>query len=326
VAILYYAKVNINSHIHEIRNKRGSIEGVLKHIYKNLNDKTEYVKEEINRFRNDSDEIEIIEKAETYNFSKLEFVNEGNSYYISGELVRRYPIKAEEFDEKTRKSRPVVYNNHSVSTFFLFDLKSEIVVFFERNKLGYKQFIEGFKGLLEEHIPDIGFEIFLETDKFTIRERIKMIHKVHKIKSIIIPPNANEEALEELYDKEAEQMAEGNIHRRTTLFESHKRNEKGLDIHSKVVSSELDISEAYISKGYGKLKVEGENKDGMEVHYNSDEDSPFHTTITESQKKDRNAFKEAALKGIIIFIGKVTVDQVKKQGNSKTDGTIQGNN
>ncbi|MFZ3580504.1 hypothetical protein, partial [Virgibacillus sp. DJP39] len=298
---------------HEMHSKKGSIEEVITRILKSLNDEIEYVKEETKNFVNDSGDEEEITTVETYNFSNLDSIEDINEYYISGELVRRYPMKAEEFDPETRKAETVIYPNHAVSTFFFFDLRTEILVFFERNKLGFNQFLVGFKGLLEAHIPDIGFEIFLETDNYPIRERIKMIHKVHKIKSTIIPPNANEEALEKLYDEDTELMAKGNIHRRTTLFESNKRHEKGLDIESNVVSSALNLGEAYLHRGYGKLEVEGETKKGLEVHYDSDKDSPFQTKITEKQKNNFKSFIEHAKNGITIFLGKRTIEKVKNK-------------
>ncbi|MFF2857796.1 hypothetical protein [Peribacillus sp. NPDC058002] len=326
MAFLYYAKVNVNSNIHEIHQKQGSIEEIMDRIYDQLNDEVEYSIEETKQFIDDSGEEQSITKTEKYNFSKLDKVKDINKFYITGKLVRRFPFKGEEFDEETRESETVIYNNNSVSTYFLFDLQSEIVVFFERNKLGYNQFIEGFQGLLDQHIPDIGFEVFLAKDKFSVRERIKMFRKVHKITSTIIPPNANEEALEDLYDRKSEEMAEGNITRQTGIFESHRRNKKGIDINSKEVSNVINISEAFISKGYGKLKVEGENSEGVEIHYDSDADSPIQTRITEKQKNNRDTFVEMSLKGITAILGKQTVDKIKKDNNDKSNEPPQKSN
>ncbi|OOE14679.1 hypothetical protein [Fictibacillus arsenicus] len=314
MAYLYYAKVNVNSNIHEIhQTKQESIKEIMDRVYDRLNDEVEYIKEETNEFINDSGEEQSIKKTETYNFSQLDKIKDINKFYISGKLVRRFPYKGEEFDEETRESEIVIYKNNSVSTYFLFDLRSEIVVFFERNKLGYNQFMEGFQGLLDLHIPDIGFQVFLAKDKFSIRERIKMIRKVYKITSTIIPPNANEEALEELYDKKSDEMAESNTTRQTSIFESHKRNKKGLDLNSKEVSKVIDISEAFISKGYGKMKVEGETSEGIEIHYDSDADSPFQTRISEKQKNDKDSFIDTALKGITAILGKQTIDRIKNE-------------
>lgn len=320
MAFLYYAKVNVNSNIHEIHQKRGNIDSIgeiMNRIYDKINDDVEYTIEETNEFIDDSGEEQSITKTETYNFSNLDKVKDTNKYYISGKLVRRFPYKAEEFDEETRETETVIYKNNSVSTYFLFDLQSELVVFYERNKLGYNQFIEGFQGLLDLHIPDIGFQVYLAKDKFSIRESIKLFHKVRKITSTIIPPNANEEALEDLYDRKSDEMAEGNITKQTSIFESHKRNQQGLDTKSKDVSNVIDLSEAFISKGYGKLKIEGENSEGVEIHYDSDADSPIQTRITEKQKNDRDTFIEMALKGITAILGKQTVDRIKSEVSNK---------
>lgn len=315
MAFLYYAKVNVNSNIHEVRPKKDGISAIMNRIYYELNDEVEYVVEETNNFVDDSGEEQSITKSDTYNFSELEKVNDGNDYYISGKIVLRFPFKGEEFDQETRESRLVVYNKNAVSTYFLFDLESELVVFFERTKLGYNQFIEGFQGLLDLHIPDIGFLIFLAKDQYAVGERIKMFHRFNKITSTIIPPNANEEALEELYDKKSEELSSGNITRQTSIFETHKRNKHGINIHTEEVSKTIDTGKAFITKGYGNLKIEGENKAGVEINYNSDADSPIQTKITGKQKNEKETFKQMALKGIIAILGQQTVDRIKHDNN-----------
>lgn len=315
MAFLYYAKVNVNSNIHEARQKEGGISEIMNRIYNKLNDEVEYVVGETNIFIDDSGEEQSITKTDTYNFSNLEKVKEGNKYHISGKIVRRFPFKGEEFDQETRESQIVVYDDNAVSTYFLFDLESELVVFFERSKFGYNQFIEGFQGLLDLHIPDIGFMVFLAKDQYSVGERIKMFYRFNKITSTIIPPNANEEAMDELYDKKSEELSSGNITRQTSIFESHKRSEKGIDINTQEVSNSLNTSKAFIAKGYGNLKIEGENNAGIEIYYNSDADSPIQTKITDKQKNHRETFTEMALKGISAILGKQTINRFNKKNS-----------
>ncbi|MGP4076857.1 hypothetical protein [Halobacillus sp. K22] len=318
MAYLYYAKVNVNSNIHEVSQTKEGIPKIMKRVFDELNDETEFTINDTKNFLDDSgDEREIV-KSETYNFSLLNKVNEVNDFYITGELVRRFPMRAERFDDESRISKSVVYENNSVSTNFLFDMRSEIVVFFERSKLGYNQFMEGFNGLLNEHITDIGFEIFLEKDKLSIRERIKMIKKVRKISSTIIPPNANEEPLQELFDKQSDKMARANVTKSTNVFESNKRSERGIDVDSEEISNTIDLSEAFSERGYGKLQVEGENSKGLEVSYDSDKDSPFQTTISEKQKNNLEDFVDKAKKGISNLLGKQTVDRVKRESENQS--------
>ncbi|MDR9749292.1 hypothetical protein [Paenibacillus taichungensis] len=312
--LLHYAKVNINSNIFDVYKQESSIEDIMERLFELINDKTEYEKSSYRSFMNGEERSEF-RYSETYNFSELNKVKKGNQFYIIGKLVRRYPIFTEEFDALTRTSRPAVISNNSTSILFYFDLESEIVVFSERQKFGYNQFTESMKELLNLSHAQIGYEVFLLNDPYTMKERLERAHKVKRIKSVVIPPNVNEEALGDLYDKDVKEMEEANITKKTNLFEVNDKSNKGINVNSKLVSAVINTNEAYekYAKGYGRLEVEGEYADGSTFKFDSEEDSPYQTHIEEREKNDWQRFKALAQKGISIFRAKVTI-------NKHTDG------
>lgn len=315
MAILYYSKVNVNSNIFSVYEGDISIQDIMDTIYKTLDDKKEFKITDFREFydKERGGQLRTVELTEVYNFSELNKSQRKGEKFITGKLVRRYPVSSEKFDEKSRVSIPVFYPDNSISTSFYFDLESEIICFFVRNKFGYKQFNHAFQNLLDTHIESVGFQVFLLPDPYKAQERLKMLHKVRKIKSTIIPPNANEEALQELFDRNTEQLKLGNITRKTSIFESNKKSEKGLNVHSKELKETLDVSEVYMQKGYGKLEVEGESKDGTTFRYDSEKDSPYNTSIADDDKDNFGKLIKSAQLGIKLFLakkGKTIVDKI----------------
>ncbi|AYE53514.1 hypothetical protein OEA_28005 (plasmid) [Priestia megaterium NCT-2] len=312
MTILYYSKINVNSNIFGVYDKELSIPDIMAKVFESLDDKQEYIKKELKNFTDrDTGESRTVESKEIYNFSELEKYRDLNEVYITGKLVRRYPIFSEKFDNKTRKSKPIVHEDNAVSINFYFDLKSEIVTFYVRQKFGYKQFNEAFEKLLDIHMLDIGFKVYLLNDPYKIQERLKMLHKVRKIKSVIIPPNVNEEELEDLFNEQTLELKESNVTRKTSVFETHKKNPKGMNIDSGMVRQTLDVSNVYISRGYGKLEIEGETIDGTLFKYDSEVDSYYNTSIHEEDKENRIKLIDAAKRGISALFSKITKNKLQ---------------
>ncbi|AEP85555.1 MULTISPECIES: hypothetical protein [Bacillus] len=312
MAKLYYAKVNINSNIFDVYAKKITIQDIMKMVFDALDDKREYNKKEVNTFLDDQGDTKTVEREEIYNFSELNKVEDINEKYITGRLVKRTPTFGEEFDRVSRTSKKVVHKNNSISTLFYFDLETEIVTFYSRQKLGYNQFMEAFESLLDIYLDKIGFKVMLIKDPFSIQERMKMLHKVNRIKSTIIPPNVNEEEIRALLERKSQGMKHANITRETRILESHKKNEKGIDLNSTEVKETLELNEAYSAYGYSKLEVDGETKDGTSLVYDSDENSPYQTTIPDSKKENLEGFIEYVKKGITALLAKRTIDNLKK--------------
>lgn len=311
MAKLYYSKVNINSNIFDVYDKKTTVQDIMKIVFDALDNKKEYKKTEVSTFLDDLGEAQVVEREEVYNFSELNKEENVNEKYITGRLVKRTPIFGEEFDNLTRTSKKVVHQNNSISTLFYFDLETEIVTFFSRQKLGYNQFMEAFEKLLDIHVDKIGFKVMLIKDPFSISERIKALHKVNKIKSTIIPPNVNEEEIKALFEHKIQGMKNANVTKETKILETHTKNEKGIDLNAPEVKETLEVNEAYGVFGYTKLEVEGETKDGTSLVYDSDENSPYQTTIPDSVKENINSFIQFVQKGISALLAKRTVNKVK---------------
>lgn len=216
-------------------------------------------------------ELKEFNFEETFSFSDIEKFSNGSKQYITGKLVKRFPIFTEEFDSKTRKTERVVVDA-AVSILFYFDVHREIVSFCERSRFRHNQFIEALRSILNQ-FTDTGFEIFLIADPFTIKEKIEKAHKVTRVEATVIPPNMNQEALKDLLDRNVKDMDEAHVSKKTTIFEVHEKSAKGINLNSKLVSEALDTNDAYktFEVGYGKLTVDGQNKDGSMFHYNSDQ-------------------------------------------------------
>lgn len=312
MAVLYYSKVNVNSNIHEVDDENNTIESIMDRLYNTVDDKKEFIKTEERNFLDENGEQKTVIKKEIYNFSQIEKVETENEKYITGWLVKRSPVFAEEFDLKKRVSKKVVRENDSISTMFYFDLQSEIVSFYSRLKFGHKQFNEAFEGLLDTFIEDIGFKVILIKNPFSLKEIFNMLHKVNKIEATLIPPNAaNREALKKLFEKENEQMELANITKRTIFLETHIKNDKGMNIDSPLIKETLEVSEAYMEFGYSSVELEGVTKDGNRYKYISDKDSPYHTNIPDEVKEDRENLIDYVQKGIKRLLAKFTIEKLK---------------
>ncbi|MGP4078542.1 hypothetical protein ACTWQL_01400 [Pseudalkalibacillus sp. R45] len=322
MALLYYSKVNVNSHIHDIDNDNNNItiESIMDRLYIALDDKKEFIKTEENTFTDDNGELKTVIKKEIYNFSQVEKIETENEKYVTGWLVKRSPVFAEEFDIDKRVSKKVVRENDSISTMFYFDLESEIVSFYSRLKFGHNQFNEGFEGLLDLYIQEIGFKVILIKNPFSLKEIMNMLQKVNKIEASIIPPNAvNREALKNLFEKENKQLELGNITKKTIFLETHKKNERGMNIDSPLIRETLEVSEAYMEFGYSSIELEGVTKNGNRYKYISDKDSPYQTDIPDAVKEDRNNLIDYVQEGIKRLLAKFTIEKLKAKDIVKSE-------
>lgn len=306
---LLFAKVSINSKIYDVYEGKESIDKIMEDVFNKINDEEEYVKDLSVLIIDDDDNEKELYKTELYNFSDIERFHDNTNKYIIGKLIRRFPIYSEEFDPDTRKSEKVIYSNNSSSILFYFDLKTEIITFCEKLRFGYNQFNDSFKSLLDIFIKDVGFEVYLIQDPFSIKERMDSAYKITKIKATFIPPNVNEEALKDLYNRNIKDMHNANITKRTSIFDVNPKSEKGIAKDAKMVEEVINTEEAFnmYANGYGRLEVDGDNHDGSKFHYVSDENSPYQIVITNNEKSNKNNFIDISKKGIISLLTKRTI-------------------
>jgi len=314
MANIFYAKVNVNSDIYKVYSKEISLNDVLAKLYLSINDKVEY-KKVFSWYSNDSNRKILKDKQETYCFSDLNKVVEGNKKFIYGKIVRRFPLHTEKFDTNRRKSEEFVIDDNSMSINFYFDLDTEIVGFYIRKSFKQIQFVEAFKELINRCVETVDFEVFLLADPFTMKERLEKVYMITRLKATVVPPNANEEALKSLYDRNVKGMHEANVTKKTDIFEVAKNSKKGINIKADMIEETIDSNEAFkmFQQGYGKIEVDGKNIDGSRIHFDSEEDSPYITILDDSMKNNINEFINACKSGISAYITKKTVNKYLKK-------------
>lgn len=321
MALMYYAKVNINSHILDCEPYNGKlkIDDILNQLVLNLNDKTEYDLIMTYKFNG-----EIKEKRETYNFIDLKKVKDDDSYYVTGKIVRRYPYFTEIFDEVARKVDKEVISHNSSSIFFYFDVKREVVTFCNRQKFKHVQFVNAFENLINLCCKDIGFKVCLISDPKSIKEKLESAHKITRIESTIIVPNINEEAMDDIFDVKVKKLKSSNISKKIDIVEQDSKNKSGIIRESKYVSKIINENQAFLlhESGYGKLSVEGEYSDGTKYKFNSDEDSPYVTVISDELKDVVSEIIRVSKIGIeqyIVNLMKKRIELKSKKGNIKNN-------
>ncbi|MDD4600035.1 hypothetical protein SDC9_20871 [bioreactor metagenome] len=300
MALIYYAKLNINSVVFDIYSGKVKIHEILDKLYTKIDEETEFAKTTSFYIEEES---ELKEITELYCFSDI-VKSLSPRKYISGKVVRRFPLHTEEFDEETRTSRKVVLQNNSVSINFYFDVDNEIISFCTRQKFGQNQFVEAFQGLVNQYMKDIDFEIIILQDSLNIREKLQKVYKITKIKSVFVPPNANEEHLRAMYDNSVKNMEDANVTKKTNIFETSKKSNKGINLQAKMIEDILGTEEAHkkYKNGYAKIEAEGEHEDGSRFHYSSEKDSPYITVIDDEIKNVIPEFILCSQNGINIYI------------------------
>ncbi len=322
--IIHYAKLNVNSHIYDVYDKKISLEDILSSLYVKISDTFDYEKIITKTVEIDGEQ-RTINQVEIYNFAEIDKFVDGHAKRITGKLVRRIPIHSEEFDDVTRTVKEVVYENNSVSTLFYFDLEKEIVTFIERQKLGYNQFLEAFKMLINKMDNTIGYEVFFLKDPFSIQERLESAYKINRIKSVTIPPNVNERHLKRLYDLDLKRMKEGNIAKKTLEIEVNEKSNEGINKNSNEVARIVRLNDAFdkYAPGYGKLEIDGENSDGTPFKYDSEKDSTYKTHIMDNDKRSLLKFIDLSKKGISIFLAKITMKKFESDTDEKSSVVIK---
>ena len=302
---LYFAKFNINSNINEIDD--GKIKEILQKLYVAIDDKVDYVKEIPTRYTDEDGEVQVSFREEKYNFSQIE--KDDGTKVITGWLVRRMPMHIEEFDTKERVSTPTVLDNTSASTMFYIDCEKEIITFTTRLRLGYTQIMEAFEQLFGIYIGDVGFKIFLLKNPFSIDETLERMKKVHKITTTLIPPNAaNRAALQALLEEKSEELRDANVTTETTIWETDKKNENGINKSSSRFKNLINLIKAFAEKGYGKTEIEGENSIGNIIDFDSDKDAPYVENVSDANKEDRATIIHVSNQGIQKLVIKNTLD------------------
>lgn len=309
MALIYYAKLNLNSEIFKTQPYGGyiSIKDELEKLYELINDSVEY--ESIGNTYVNKSTGNLSANKDIYNFSKLTKVNNEQECYISGSIVRRFPYYGEQYDENIKESKAVKYENHSSSIRFYFDVYKEIITFTIRNNFKQRQFVDAFKNLVNKCSKDREFEVFLINDPFTIKERLDKAYKITKIKSTVVAPNVNEDHfsdLEQIHDRKTQEMKDANVTKKTDILQISRRNSRSIKRESELVKRVLnETTYKMYEKGYGQLEVEGEYKDGSKFNLDSKKDAAYVSIIDDRYKNDTSYFEEESRRGIVIYLDKI---------------------
>ena len=252
MSVMYLAKVNFNSKIFDVYEKKLDLSIVLEEIYSQLNDSEVYEEYKTEPYDDKLGNSKKYVKKSKYQFAELK--KESEKRIVTGKMVRTYNKPTEDLDEKTNKVNDT-YKEECVSIYFYFDINNELITFCVRQAFGYMQFTNAFNHLLNKTLNQYGFEVFLQKDKSVLSQKLKNLNKVNKVKATLIPPNANEEDLKELRDSLGYigDCKESNATKyKVELIGSEK--DSGLNIESKVIQDTIKA----ISRGYGDMTVYGE--------------------------------------------------------------------
>lgn len=293
VAQVYFAKFNINSEIYEIYKEPKLLNEILGDIAGSLTNSKSIVLEKQTDLPSDATESGA--QDERIKFVDLEY-NRGKNY-IFGRIARIGAKESEKYVPSLDTVQTTIEDNHACTATFYFDLSSEIIAFITRQEIGYKQFLQYFKNLVELCMPDIEVELFLEHNMAELMEKIKRFEVVSKVTTTLIPPNSNnDEDMDSLFGICAPDMKTAGITKIVQVATgSIKRLKKGIDIGSDWFSRIMKFG---VARGYGYVDVEGKDSSGLKYTVSSNEDALFKKPISDQGKHAFDELQSVARSGI----------------------------
>lgn len=288
--LLYLAKVNLNSKIFDVYNKKLEIKKVCDIIYNNIQSGLTYKTASTNKYNDSFGNISSYLKTSHYTFQEIE----KNDGIITGKLVRSFNKPTEKLDENTGKMS-LTYNEENISIYFYYDIYREMITFCERQTFGYNQFMEAFTHLLNKCVGVYGFQIFLQKDKSVLEEKIKTFKTVYKVTATLIPPNSNENDMNDL--RELVYMQQCLDTNSTKIKLEYASND--MKMESKVMK---DIMTA-VSRGYGDMTASGINSQDLKYIVSSSHDAAYTSNISENITKEE--INNESKKLITRFLSKI---------------------
>ncbi|ANU16308.1 hypothetical protein BBI11_04215 [Planococcus maritimus] len=321
---VYYAKFNINSNVEELKKDKSKLENILGELAHELDTKPqEYVFENeisyyVNQDEFDENGNEIKKKIleiDTYRFINTKRLKEDHGDIIIGDLMREKPDTIKIYNNKTQKIETSGISRRVFSTTFIFDLRSEIIAFTERQGMGKNQFIKAFEELTKTILEDKAIKIILKQNSENFEERVRELTRVNQINVEIISPNFVDKELDEI-EKEAkeigEKMDEQNITKMEYYIETSEENNKGIDLEGEYAKEVLHKFSVMGFLGYSKAVITGFiGKHAKTVK--SEKDTPLVTSISYEDRENTEYFKDHVLNAIT---GEAIKQTVKNQKNS----------
>lgn len=278
--LMYLAKVNLNSRIFEVYENRLNINTVLDEVYQKLSTEKIYTESKKVEYNDSLGNKKSYIKESNYQFNDLHKIVENK--VITGKVVRSFKRPSEELDEKTGKIKDV-FLDELVSIYFYFDVKTELITFSTRQSFGYNQFTNAFNGLLNMSVSSYGFEVFLQKDENLLSEKIKGFKRISRLMATLIPPNANEDELEEFKNSLGyiAECKESNA-RKIKLEFIDADQEPGLNMEAKIMRDTIKA----VGRGYGDMTAYGINYNDKEHVMKSNQDAALTCVIKENISED----------------------------------------
>ena len=280
---LYFAKVNLNSHIYDYYDGKIEMDEIIKSILFNINEVDIFKEENIYK-------DEVVYEA-NYSFYNINKKNELGIIY--GQILKRGSIIIKSVDKnKNEISKKPIENDELIK--FYYDIENELIIFHVTNRYGYLQFCSSFQNLLNRCMESNGSELkFIVTllresvSVNSMREKLNKLRGINWLKVSIMPPNPNENVLRNIRKngkKYLSKYKEGNITGISTIFMSNSPD--GVNLESEEVRKSLDVASYVdenieekegISKGYTEIEAHTKSgsilstKDCTPISYEVDE-------------------------------------------------------
>lgn len=281
---VYFAKININSKIFDVYKERVSADDILKELFDNIDQEKR---------------LKVDEKDNIW----VKFINIEKDYdknFIAGRVLQIFEDDIEIYDEKCDDTTPLPSKNLARTITFFFDLRYEIIAFTTSQRFSKKKVVEYFQKLINSY-SKITFEVFLLQDRDLIYNKIKAFKKISKINIVLIPPNSNKDEFIELFPKNYEEISEIGATKIEQNFLA-TRTPDGVNIKSGFFNRVISA----ISKGFGSIKISGQNKENENLEITSQENAPYRKSIPKNQRNSISAIKERGRSGIVEFLAKVS--------------------
>lgn len=279
MANVYFAKVNVNSEIYDVYEKPEQLDRILDQLLLAI-DQKKMVKQDDCWVKFISIEKDISKR------------------FVAGRLVKIFEDDIEFYDDQKDDVSPLPQKQLARSVTFYFDLRSEYVAFTTGRYFGHNQFNRYFKAMLDAHVEDVEFEVFLEKNADDLKSILQKFKKILRINITLIPPNNNRTAFERMFVNatELKQMKVTKIQQ--SMISSAKTD--GIVAKSDYVDRLIEG----VAVGYGEMSVSGKGPDGGNLTVTSEKDAPHKRYIHENIKTSIPGIIEAGRAYISELMGR----------------------
>lgn len=238
--VIFFAKVNLNSkHIYDVYSGNLDMKKILDTVMYTFGSEEEYVKEIIYK-----DGLDI-------NIEQIKYkvhITDKTEEYIRGYIYKNSTVRFKVFDENSEelKSRSV---KSTEAVDFYFDVYNELVGYNTAQRLGYKEFLEAFEGILNKSLQkcnqEYEFTVKLYSeglDIFEIESQLKQIYNIQTLRFKFQPPNPPDDKilreLEDIADSTIKDYKDANIATKSVIFKASKI--AGININAKEIQDQLN--------------------------------------------------------------------------------------